>query len=198
MTKKIVSLNEQSFRQIVQGTVNEVLNEIGYRGAALAHGANYNASMSKIQNTDDNATTKMNKSNNIRLQSLSLAIHDNFPSLRLNFIERDKANQFYTVVFDYQNIKLIDKTRFIMGGDMVVSDRKKTKGNIEFNFNTQSFYRVQFYGNGSVRRMYQMMMDSDYKQVFNDLLSFVSSFMYSEEDYETNVNNNGATMSKRH
>ena len=43
MGKKIVKLTEEKFKEIVTESVNRVLNEIGYRGAALAHGANYNA-----------------------------------------------------------------------------------------------------------------------------------------------------------
>ena len=48
MGKKIIQLNESEFRELVSESVREVLNEIGYRTAALPHGANYNAMQSKL------------------------------------------------------------------------------------------------------------------------------------------------------
>lgn len=132
---------------------DDSLNEMDYRCAALAHGANYNAIIDYLQNHNISAKRKADLSNNKRLEAISLAIHDNLPNLKLEFIENDKANQHYTVIFDYQSVRLIDDTRFILLGETSVSGKKSEKGFIEFNFSTQSFYRVKFFASGSIRRI---------------------------------------------
>jgi endo-alpha-1,4-polygalactosaminidase (GH114 family) len=91
MGKKIVKLTEEKFKEIVTESVNKVLNEIGYRGAALAHGANYNAQQDYFQNNNVNSRNKMAKSEIISLKALSLAINDNFPNFLLEFVEKNKA-----------------------------------------------------------------------------------------------------------
>ena len=62
---KVIRLNENKLKQLISESVNKVLNEIGYRGAALAHGANYNAKIDYRQNSNVNARSKMAKSETI-------------------------------------------------------------------------------------------------------------------------------------
>lgn len=173
------------------------INEMDYRIAALAHGANYNAIIDYLQNHNLSAKRKVDLSNNKRLEAVSLAIHDNFPNLKLEFIENDKANQHYTVIFDYQSVKLIDDTRFILYGDTSVSGKNAENGFIEFNFSTQSFYRVKFFASGSVRRIYKLIIDPLCKDTFVNLLAFLTKFLYAEEDYANNIDDNGSTSSKK-
>lgn len=198
MGKKVIHLTEAEFKSLVSESVQSVLNEIGYRTAALPHGANYNAMQSKLQNSDSNAVSKMDASNQKRMSAITLSIHDNFPNLVLNFIERDKANQYYSVVFHFKEMMTMNDERFVMKGDVEISGQGMKQGYIEFNFQQQSFYRVNFYGNGSIRRIYTLMLDNDYKETFNSVLSFITNICYAEKDYEHDIDTNGATLSKRH
>ena len=86
--KQIVRINEAELKTIIKESVSTILNEIGYRGAALTHGANYNAQQDYYQNMNVNARSKMDKSEIIRLKVLSKAIQDNFPNLILEFVEK--------------------------------------------------------------------------------------------------------------
>jgi hypothetical protein len=196
MEKKVVRLTESEFKSVVKESVKGVLSEIGYRGAALPHGANYNAMQSKLQNGDSNAVSKMDAANQARLRAITQSIHDSFPALKLHFIERDKANQFYSVEFSFREMKNLNDDRFVMGGSIAISGQKAKQGYIEFNYKRQSFYRVHFYGGGPVRKIYQLMSDDDYKDTFTSFLSFVISFGFSEEDNENNVDTHGPTLSK--
>lgn len=198
MSKQVIQLSESEFKTLVSESVESILNEIGYRTAALPHGANYNAMQSKLQNSDSNAVSKMDVSNQKRMSAITLSIHDNFPNLVLNFIERDKANQYYSVVFHFNEMMTMNDERFVMKGDVEISGQGRKQGYIEFNFQQKSFYRVNFYGNGSIRRIYTLMIDNDYIESFNSILSFISNIVYSEKDYEHNVDTNGATLSKSH
>ena len=198
MGKKVIRLTESEFKELVSETTKRVLNEIGYRGAALPHGANYNAAMSKVQNKDVNAISKMDAANKIRLSAITQSIHDNFPTLKLHFIERDKANQYYSVEFLFSEMKTFEEDRFVMKGNLSISSEEPKEGYIEFNYQKQSFYRVNFYGKGTVRRIYSLMMDNDYENDFQSFLSFISNIVYAEKDNEYEVDTNGPTMSKRH
>ena len=198
MDKKVIKLNASEFRELVSESVREVLNEIGYRTAALPHGANYNAMQSKFQNADSNAVRKMDSANQTRLPAITQSIHDNFPSLKLHFIERDKANQYYSVEFSFSEMKVLNDDRFVMKGDISISGQQQKQGYIEFSFQQQSFFRVNFYGGGSIRRIYPLMLDNDYNELFKSLLTHITNIGYAEKDYEHNVNVNGPTISKRH
>lgn len=185
----------------VKKRLNEIsidsINEMDYRAAALAHGANYNGIIDYLQNHNISAKRKADLANNIRLKAISLAVHDNLPHLKLEFIENDKANQHYTVVFNYQSVKLIDDTRFVLYGQTSVSGNKQENGYIEFNFSTQSFYRVKFFASGSIRRIYKLIIDPLCKDTFVELLAFLTKFLYAEEDYTKNIDDNGSTPSKK-
>lgn len=183
-------------KRLNQSSVDSI-NEMDYKIAALAHGANYNAIIDYLQNHNISAKRKADLSNNKRLEAISLAIHDNLPNLKLEFIENDKANQHYTVVFNYESVKLIDDTRFVLFGKTTVSSNKTENGYIEFNFSAQSFYRVKFFANSSIRRMYKLIIDPLCKDKFVNLLVFISKFLYAEEDYTKTINDNGSTPSKK-
>jgi len=198
MAKKVIRLTESEFKSLIAESVRNTLTEIGYRGAALPHGANYNAMQSKVQNSDFNAVSKMNAANQTRLPAITKSIHDNFPSLKLHFIERDKANQYYSVVFLFSEMSILNDDRFVMKGEMSISGQKEKQGYIEFSFQKQSFYRVNFYGGGSIRRIYPLMLDNDYDSLFNSMLAYITNVWYAEKDYENQIDVNGATLSKRH
>ena len=196
MNKKIEHLGEKEFKELIKESVGSVLTEIGYRTAASPHDANYNAGRSQETGGASNAVNKMNVADSLRLKSLNSAIHSSSPNLELNFIERDKANQFYSVVLLFNEIKYVDRDRFVMSGQLSICGRKPENGYIEFNFKTQMFYRVRFYTSGTVRRIFPLRMDNNYTSVFKNFLLYVTNFLYSEEDYENRVNTNRPTILK--
>lgn len=198
MKDTIIRLNEDTFRRLVSESVKGVLNEIGYRGAALAHGANYNAQQDYFQNRNVNSRSKMDKSEITRLKALSLAINDKFPNLILEFVEKNKStNMAYSVNLHFNEVKYIDKERFVLKGYLDVASKQYGIGTIEYNFNTQEFYRVSYSDKTTrSRRLHSLIVHN--KEVVNELLTFISDYLYSTEDYENDVNANGPTPSKRH
>lgn len=191
-------LNEDTFRRLVSESVKGVLNEIGYRGAALTHAANYNAKIDYRQNSNVNARSKMAKSETITLDAISLAIRDNFPNLVLEFVEENNAtNRAYPVDLYFAQVKYIDKDRCVLLGKLDVAEKPFGAGTIEYNFNTQEFYRVSYSDKTTrSRRLHSLIVHN--KEVVNELLTFISDYLYSTEDYENDVNANGPTPSKRH
>ncbi len=198
MKDTIIRLNEDTFRRLVSESVKGVLNEIGYRGAALTHAVNYNAKIDYRQNSNVNARSKMAKSETITLDAISLAIRDNFPNLVLEFVEENNAtNRAYPVDLYFAQVKYIDKDRCVLLGKLDVAEKPFGAGTIEYNFNTQEFYRVSYSDKTTrSRRLHSLIVHN--KEVVNELLTFISDYLYSTEDYENDVNANGPTPSKRH
>lgn len=198
MARKVIRITESELQETIKDAISSVITEIGYRSAALAHGANYNAAQAKAKLKDKSSLEKMNKSSQTRLPSLTLAIQDNMPNLVLHFIETDKSRMSYEVRFKFQDVKYLDTERMVLGGFVSLMGEDYSIGSIEYNFANQSFYRVRFLANGSIRRIYKLEQDDDYNDSFNQFLTFITHFMYSEEDYEHNIDINGPTPSKSH
>lgn len=59
----------------------------------------------------------MGKSENITNKALSLAIHDNFPNQKLEFVEHnDKTNRSYPVDLKFKEVKYHDDDRIVLLG----------------------------------------------------------------------------------
>ena len=189
---KIVRLTEDELHRIIKN----IITEMDYRVAALTHGANYNAQQDFHNTKNPNAKIKMGDSENLTNKALSQAIHDNFPNLKLEFIEHnEKTNRSYPVDFDFKEVKYHDNDRIVLLGDLTVSLNPFGIGTIEYQVNTQSFYRVSYSDKTTrSRKIHTLMIDN--VDVSNSLLSFISNYMYSKEDYETNINNHGSTTSR--
>lgn len=174
------------------------INEIGYRGAALAHGANYNAQKDYEQKPNINAKVKMGKSENLTLPALSKAIKDNFPSLLLEFIEHnEETNRSYPVDMSFIEVKFLNNERIVLKGNLKVSLKDFGVGTIEYQFNTQKFYRVS-YSDKTTRSRKIHTLTPHNREELKQLLSFISKYMYSQEDYQHNIDKNGPTSSKAH
>ena len=137
--------------------------------------------ISKLKNSDTNAVSNIDADQE-RLIAMTQSIHDTFPSLKLHFIERDRANQFYSVVFSFIGMKALKEDRLVMKGNMSISGEQEKQGYIEFSFRQQSFYRVNFYRSGSIRRIFPLMMDNDYSELFKSILTYMINVGYSEKD----------------
>lgn len=115
-------------------------------------------------------------------RAVSSAIHSNFDNLTLNFIEKDNANQQYTVVMKYKSIRLINIERFVIFGNINISDKGFNDGYIEFNFITQTFYRVKYSASGSIRRIYKLIINPIHADGITSLLSFIANFLNAENN----------------
>ena len=196
--KKYVKIRETELNTIIKESISNILNEIGYRGAALAHGANYNAQQDYYQNKNVNARRKMAKSETLALEVLSLSIKDNFPNLTLEFVEKNQAtNRAYPVDLYFTEVKYIDNNRFVLKGKLDVANKPFGIGTIEYNFNTQEFYRVSYSDKTTKSRCLHTLIVHN-EDVSKNLLTFISNYLYSTEDYENNINVNGPTPSKKH
>ena len=171
------------------------LDEIGYRAAALTKGANYNATQQYDNDISvDKNMKKMDRSKNLNLPALNQAINGNFKNLEFHFIIRPKTEtDNYPIIFYFKEIKYIDNTKIVIAGVFYRQiNNKSFNGSVEYNFDKGTFYQVNFYGGGSIRRVYPMTLNikiPEYKKVAYDFLNFVSKYLYSVEDYQTNVNN---------
>ena len=153
-----------------------ILND-GYRGAALTHGANYNAQEDYMNNKNDAARLKMGQSENVTLKALSLAIHDKFPHLTMEFVEHnDKTNQSYPVDFKFTNAKYIDNERFVLQGNLIVSLTPFGVGTVEYNFNTGDFYRVSYSDKTTRSRKLHTLFPHN-NDVIKEVLTFISNNM---------------------
>lgn len=140
----------------------------------------------------------MGASANLTLKALSLALHDKFPNLNLEFVEHnEKTNQSYPVDLRFTDVKYIDNERFVLHGNLTVSLRPFGIGVIEYNFNTEEFYRVSYSDKTTHSRKLHALIPHN-ESTINDMLAFVSNYLYSRDEYETNVEINGPTTSKSH
>lgn len=161
--------------------------------ASLTQGANYNATQQYNNDISvkDNRQ-KMGRSKNLNLPALNQAINGNFNNLEFHFI-CTKAMSSFPITFYFKEVKHIDTNRVVIAGTFHEdSNNNSFNGSVEYSFNKGTFYQVNFYGQGSVRRLYPMTLDikdSEYKKTAYDFLNFVSNYLYSVEDYQTNVNN---------
>ena len=140
----------------------------------------------------------MDKSETMKLEVLSKAIDDNFPNLVLEFVEINKATHMaYTVNLCFSDVKYIDTERIVLKGKLDVASKPSSVGTIEYNFNTQEFYRVSYSDKTTrSRRLHTLIIHNE--DVAKNLLTFISNYLYSTEDYENDVNVNGPTPSKIH
>lgn len=177
---------------------NKNINEIGYRVASLAQGANYNAQKDYEENMSQNARSKMAKSENIALPALTQALKDNFPEFKLEFVEHnDNTNRSYPVDLIFSEIKYLDTDRIVIKGQLIVSLKQFGVGTIEYQFNTQKFYRVSYSDKTTRSRKIHTLIAHN-KKLLDNFLSFVTKYMYSNEDYQNNIDINGYTASKSH
>ena len=140
----------------------------------------------------------MGVSENLTLEALSLAIKDNFPNLILEFVEHNNdTNRSYPVDLEFTTVKFVNKERIVLQGQLIVSLKPFGVGTIEYNFNTQEFYRVSYSDKTTrSRKLHSLIVHNT--DVANSVLAFISNYLYSMEDYETTVNVNGPTSSKQH
>lgn len=198
MAKKLIRLTEEELKSIVSEEVSSLLMEIGYRGAALAHGANYNAEKDYLSNHNSNARIKMNRAEEITLPSLNKAINDNFPNLVLEFVEQNKnTRRAYGVDLNNITIRYVDNTRCVFQGQLTVANKPFGIGSIEYQFNSGEFFRVS-YSDKTTRskRLHTLILHNETEGKV--LLSFISQYLYAQEDFENDVNVKGAMPSKRH
>ena len=100
-------------------------------------------------------------------------------------------------LYNEYEICRIDNERVVLHGQLTVSLRPFGIGTIEYNFNTQDFYRVSYSDKTTRSRKLHTLLPHNEEQI-KRVLTFVSNYLYAREDYETNINTNGSTPSKPH
>lgn len=119
---------------------------------------------------------KANNSNKNQLRSLTRAVKDNFPNLILTFME-EGDEEFYGVALHFEEIQKITSERIVFSGKLIISGYKVSKGSVEYNFESGYFYRVIILANGSIRRTKEIEIDPDFKDTFDNLLTFISNYI---------------------
>ena len=187
-----INLTESELHRVIKDSVNKIVVKIGYRGVASTYEANHNDNYEINRNINVNYNMdKINRTQELNLPALSQAINDNFPNLMIQFRETIMG-LWCTLLFSFSEITYIDKNRMVMKGDLSPAGKNFHHGYIEYNFPKDSFYEVHFYGRGSIRRIYKMIKETalpENEALTNKFLSFISNYLYSQEDYQTNVNN---------
>lgn len=151
-----------------------------------------------MKDKNQNARTKMNRSEEISLTTLNQAIKDNFPNIILEFVEHNQnTNRSYGVDLIVKSIKFIDISRCVIQGELTVANTPFGTGAIEYQFNSAEFYRVSYSDKTTrSRRLHTLCLHNE--EEGEKFLNFLSNYLYSCKDYETSVNINGSTPSKKH
>ena len=184
MAKKVIRLTENELQDMIVESVTKTLNEIGYRGTALTHGANYNAQQDYDSTNNPNARSKMSKAEEMTIPTLCKAISDNFPNLILEFVELNQnTRRGYGVDLTNISVKFIDHSRCVFQGQLTVANKPFGKGTIEYQFNTGEFYRVSYSDKTTRSRKLHKLILHNVSQG-QKLLSFISNYLYSPEDFE--------------
>ena len=112
-------------------------------------------------------------------EALTLAIHNNFPNLTLEFVEHnEKTNRSYPVDLKFKEVKYHDD-RIVLLCNLTVSLKDFGIGTIEYQFNTQTFYGVSYSDKTTrSRKIHTLIVDNT--ETVNNLLSFVPNYMYSK------------------
>ena len=177
MAKKPTKLTENELQDMIVESVSDTPNGIGYRGAALTHGANYNAQQDYDNTNNPNARSKMSRSREIKLSVINQALIDHFPNIILEFVEYDKnTNEGYGVDLMVKSIKFIDNSRCVIQGGLTVANRPFGTGTVEYQFNTGEFYRVS-YSDKTTRSRKLFPLIPHNKETINAVLAFVSNYL---------------------
>ena len=118
----------------------------------------------------------MAKSETLRLEELAQAIHDSFSNLTLEFVEKNQAtNRAYPVDLYFTEVKYIDNNRFVLKGKLAVASKPFGIGTIEYNFNTQEFFRVSYSDKTTKsRRLHKLIVHNE--DITKNLLTFISNY----------------------
>ena len=118
----------------------------------------------------------------MKLEELSKEIDNKFPNLILEFVEKNQAtNRASPVDLHFTEVKYINKERCILKGKLDVASKPFGVGTIEYNFNTQEFYRDSYSDKTTrSRRLHTLIIHNE--DVAENLLTFISNYLYSTED----------------
>lgn len=202
--KQIVRLTESDLHEIIE----QVVNEIGYRGATLTVGANMKANKELANGHMYNKThrtnmTKLDDSAKLMYKAISHSVIDNIGVFTLLFRKPEKEGFLTSLVkFQFNEIIYLDENEFIMQGltemskHPVPSSKYRPKPKyvqVEYNFQKQEFREVVYCANGTIRRHEILyLIDAEdigakNKAIADKLILHMSNCAYSIEDYQNNV-----------
>ena len=202
--KRTVTLTESDIHNIVR----QVINEIGYRGATLAVGANMKANKelaNGIMNDKTRRTNmkKLDDSAKLMYNAISKSVIDNVGVFTLYFRKPEKEGFLTSLVtFTFNEIIYLDKSGFIMQGPTEMSKHPVPSSKyrhkplyvlIEYKFQSQEFREVVYCANGTIRRK-EMLYIIDAGEIgaankakADKLVLHMSNCAYSIEDYQSNL-----------
>ena len=110
-------------------------------------------------------------------------MHNNIHDLVLGFIERDKANQHYSVAFVLEEIVAAQPNSVILKGILSICGKSYEKGYVEYKSTTSRtpthFSRIRYYKSGRIRRINPLIPDPQYSQYLETLYQAIQSISES-------------------
>ena len=203
--KQVIRLTESD----IHGIVKQIINEIGYRAATLATGANMKAAdeLSKgnlyYGKRRRNNMAKLDKAAKLNYAAITKSVVDNVGRFTLVFTKPEKEGYLTSLVkFHFNEIIYLGSDCFIMQGITEMSKhpipsskyrKKPIYVQIQYNFQTQNFTEVVYCANGTIRRKdkLELITAEDVgqvnKQVADSLILHMTNCMYSIEDYQSSI-----------
>lgn len=161
-----VVINQDRLKIILRECVEEVINEIGHRTASAPTIINMNAQNELDKGNDvfvrpngklGSLYKKRERSSEISYQAITKGVLDNVGCFQLSFgrLEEDKTTS--PVKFTFSEVILLTDKRFVIEGKVEttrspisVSKHKPKTIQIDYIFETQSFYEAVYCSNGTV------------------------------------------------
>jgi len=203
--KQVIRLTESD----IHGIVKQIINEIGYRAATLATGANMKAAdeLSKgnlyYGKRRRNNMAKLDKAAKLNYAAITKSVVDNVGRFTLVFTKPEKEGYLTSLVkFHFNEIIYLGSDCFIMQGITEMSKhpipsskyrKKPIYVQIQYDFQTQNFTEVVYCANGTIRRKdkLELITAEDFgqvnKQVADSLILYMTNCMYSIEDYQSSI-----------
>lgn len=203
--KQLIRLTESDLHNIVR----QVINEIGYRAATLAAGANMKAAdeLSKGRlyygKRKRSNMNKLNRSAKLNYEAITKSVVDNVGRFTLLFMKPEKEGYLTSLVrFHFNEVIYISQDCFIIQGvtDMskhpIPSSKYRPKPKyvqIQYDFQTQKFTEVVYCANGTIRRKDDLELitaedvGEQNRATAESLILHMTNCMYSIEDYQSSI-----------
>ncbi len=130
---------------------------------------------------------KIDKSKLMMLDVLSQSIRTNFPSLILEFVEHnDETNCSYPVDMTFIEVKYLNNERIVLKGKLKASLKEFGVGTIEYQLNSQKFYRVSYSDKTKKSRKIHSLILHNRDEV-KDFLSALERYILDERYANVNL-----------
>lgn len=207
--KKSICITENRLREIISESIKNTLNEIGYRGATLAAGANMRAN-AELSNGKlyygkrrRSNITKMDKSAKINYPAITKSVEDTLGYVSLLFKRQEEEGYLNSIVrFLFNEVIFLSNDCFIVQGITEMSKHpipsskytpKPIYVQVEYDFRDGQFYEVVYCANGTIRKLHSLTLidaedvGEENKQNAEALIQHMTLCLYSIEDYKSGI-----------